>query len=183
MRCNLHLHVIHVSGIRMQYQGTDGLSRGVLTEGVMQGHTLLSFVPLHVSASEREPNLRLWVVSWLGNEEPFLWLDPLGWYTKAHAPGRFVWDPPPAAVDAALEQLAMAQHKHPYAEHVILIPRLMTSRWRKKAGKIFYLLITVPLGSDAWPETHLEPLTLGIAFPLVCSSPWKLRGTPLLDSV
>ncbi len=49
----LRLHLIHVSGTRMQAQGTDGLSRGDLTNGVMNGADMLSFVPLHLLAFDR----------------------------------------------------------------------------------------------------------------------------------
>ena len=40
------LHVVHVAGTRMIEQGTDGLSRGALLEGVMAGQDMLSFVDL-----------------------------------------------------------------------------------------------------------------------------------------
>ena len=41
MGSGLRLHVIHVSGKRMIAQGTDGLSRGEHTEGVMQGRAMI----------------------------------------------------------------------------------------------------------------------------------------------
>lgn len=72
----------------------------------MQGHDLLSFVPLHLGALEREPMLHSWVDSWFKVVGPFLWLNSLGWYTEAHCPGCFLWAPLPAAADAALDQLA-----------------------------------------------------------------------------
>ncbi len=40
------LHVVHVAGTRMIAQGTDGLSRGILLEGVVRGEDMLSFVDL-----------------------------------------------------------------------------------------------------------------------------------------
>jgi hypothetical protein len=40
------LHVIHISGRRMIAQGTDGCLRGSLTEGVMAGEDMLTFVNL-----------------------------------------------------------------------------------------------------------------------------------------
>ena len=42
-------------------QGGDGLSRGVLNEGVMRGEDFLSFIPFHLSAFEREPKLMDWI--------------------------------------------------------------------------------------------------------------------------
>lgn len=47
------LHVVHVASTRMMAQGTDGLSRGVLNEGVMRGDPMLSFVDISKSAVER----------------------------------------------------------------------------------------------------------------------------------
>ena len=44
------LHLVHVSGTRMIGQGSDGLSRGNLTEGVMMGQSMISHVPLGLSA-------------------------------------------------------------------------------------------------------------------------------------
>lgn len=58
------MHVIHVAGLRMMVQGTDELSRGVSTSGIMQGMDFCSFVPLHLSALERQgDSLKNWVKS------------------------------------------------------------------------------------------------------------------------
>ena len=57
MTAGLVLHAIHCAGTRMVAQGTDGLSRGDLLEGVMKGDDFLSFVPLHQSALARSPGL------------------------------------------------------------------------------------------------------------------------------
>ena len=46
----VRIHVIHVAGTQMILQGTDGVSRGCLLDGVMAGESFLSFVPLHKSA-------------------------------------------------------------------------------------------------------------------------------------
>ena len=59
----------------------------------------------------------------------------------------------------------------------------MTSRWRKKLGKICDLIFCVPIAADCWPASHFEPLIVGLAFPLSRHQPWKLRGTPLVDRV
>jgi hypothetical protein len=46
----LVLHLIHVAGTRMKDQGTDGLSRGHLLEGVMKkGNDFLGCIPIHHS--------------------------------------------------------------------------------------------------------------------------------------
>ncbi len=51
------LYDVHVAGMRMIAQGTDGLSRRIILEGVMSGKSMLHFVPLAQSATERQPNL------------------------------------------------------------------------------------------------------------------------------
>jgi hypothetical protein len=65
MHRDLTLHVLHVSGTCMQAQGTDGLSRGCLDEGVLAGSVMLGFVPLHLSAADRESSLQAWVAYWI----------------------------------------------------------------------------------------------------------------------
>jgi len=57
----VQLQVIHIAGTRMMTQGTDGLSRGNLTEGVMSGTPVLQFIPLHLSALVRQPALLPWI--------------------------------------------------------------------------------------------------------------------------
>lgn len=175
-------HVILVSGHRMIAQGTDGLSRGSTYEGVLSGTPMLQFVPLHLSALQREPTLHQWVSSWaLTDGIPLCWLSPMDWFQSGHTSPRAVWTPPPAAADAALSELAKAIHKRPHLEHIIIIPRLMTSRWRRLFGKISDLQFTVPLGCSFWPHTQFEPLVVGVVFRFIRHRPWRLRGTPFMD--
>jgi hypothetical protein len=54
-QCSLHL--VHVAGTRMIGQGSDGLSRGNLTKGVMLGRTMMSYVPLSTTALEQSTGL------------------------------------------------------------------------------------------------------------------------------
>ena len=56
------LHVIHIPGTRMIECGIDGLSRGLLNKGVMQGHSLLDFIPLGKTALERRVRGLDWVL-------------------------------------------------------------------------------------------------------------------------
>ena len=53
MKGKAFIHVVWVAGRRMIAQGTDGLSRGDLTNGVMRGMPMLEFVPLHKSVLDR----------------------------------------------------------------------------------------------------------------------------------
>ncbi len=59
------LHLVHIAGTRMIAQGTDGLSRGLFSEGVATGKDMLLFVDLAVPAIERHPAIMDFVQSWL----------------------------------------------------------------------------------------------------------------------
>ncbi len=59
------LHVVHITGTRMIAQGTDGLSRGILLEGVVRGEDMLSFIDIARTALERHPGLLDYVKSWV----------------------------------------------------------------------------------------------------------------------
>eukprot|EP00978_Attheya_sp_CCMP212_P029663 scaffold106064_cov25-Attheya_sp.AAC.1 len=61
MRHDIVLHVIHVSGKRMIEQGTDGLSRGGHSQGVMRGMPMTAYVPLHLNAFERDPRFKTFI--------------------------------------------------------------------------------------------------------------------------
>jgi hypothetical protein len=74
--------VSHVSGKRMIAEGAEGLSRGLLNEGVMAGESILSFVPFHLPALDRSPAVFDWVQSWAG--EKVLTLEPEDWFERGH---------------------------------------------------------------------------------------------------
>jgi hypothetical protein len=132
MDASLILHVIHVAGTRMIAEGGDGGSRGDLTQGVMAGKPILAYIPLHLSVIEREPTLEHWVRSWWDEERgPLTTLRPEGWFEEGQQEGNFWWVPPPAAAEVVVEQLGEARHKRPNCLHITIVPRLMTSRWRK----------------------------------------------------
>jgi hypothetical protein len=181
MSGDLSIHVIHVAGTRTRAEGTDGLSRGDFSMGVMVGQDILSFVPLHLDVLQRAPTIRSWVLSWYLSH-PLIWLSPNDWYDQGQHTNHCVWTPPPAAADVAIELLAKSKHKRPSHQHIIIVPRLLTYRWRKLLSKTCDLVFTIPVGTDVWELTHHEPLIIGVAFPLISHRPWRLRGTKLLES-
>ncbi len=77
------LHVIHVAGTRMISQRTDALSRGMCTEGVMAGESMLSLIPLHLSAISRSPAVLHWIQSWCPISTIQL-LTPSEWFERGH---------------------------------------------------------------------------------------------------
>jgi hypothetical protein len=118
MHYSLRLHVIHVAGQRMVAQGTDGLSRGELDMGVMEGTSMFSFLPLHQGALDRVPHLLDWLQLWT-SPRALRPLQPPDWLTIGHGitgyyrnvDGRpmpecqvgsgviLLWSPPPAAAE------------------------------------------------------------------------------------
>ena len=67
-------------------------------------------------------------------------------------------------MDAALEQLCRNFHLHDGNCHIVCLPRLMTSRWRKKLLKVSDLFVTVPIDANVWSESNFEPLILAIVY-------------------
>ena len=192
------LFLVHVAGTRMIDQGTDGLSRGVLMEGVMRGEDMLSFVDLATSAVQRHPPILEYLRDWTSRSglEP---LSPEQWFVEGHGitGGRlnedgiwipshasnghyYLWAPPPIVGDVALEECLKSVHKRSDAFHIIVLPRLFTPRWSRLFYKCSDFTFRIPAGSPIWPSHLHEPLWIGIVFPLNRFQPWSIRGTPLL---
>eukprot|EP00980_Cylindrotheca_fusiformis_P017245 scaffold5326_cov80-Cylindrotheca_fusiformis.AAC.1 len=161
--------VVHCAGTRMIAQGTDGLSRGGLNEGVMGGKPMTSFLPLHLNAFERCPPLHHWVTSWAGPEAIFL--SPEDWFFRGHdltltpttrelkvKPGIMIWSPPPAAAEVALEELRKARIKRQRSTHVVIIPRLCTPMWLKQLYKASDLVLEIPPACPFWSSDMFEPI-------------------------
>jgi hypothetical protein len=105
--------------------GSDGLSRGSLTEGVMLGRTMTSYVPLSTTALERSPELEMWIQTWAGLHLEVL--SPKDWFSRgqgiaryfiskenvrlpSYKAGTFLWAPAPAVASVAIEELQRARH-------------------------------------------------------------------------
>ena len=192
------LHFVHVAGTRMIAQGTDGLSRGMLLEGVLTGKPMLSYIDLAKSAIDRFPPLLEFVRSWtqMPKLEP---LTPEEWFVEAHGivggfrddhgiwipkharNGRlYLWAPPPVIAVVCLEECLKAVHKRRDAFHVFVIPRLGTPAWTRLFHKLCDFVLCLPVGSPHWSLDMHEPLWIGISLPFISQQPWSLRGTPLL---
>ena len=194
------LHVVHVAGTRMIAQGTDGLSRGILLEGVNKGEDMLLFIDLSRSAVERHTRVLNFVRSWLDpivgeskHLKPEEWFqeghgiiggekDANGMWIPCHAGNgkAYIWTPPPVIADVALEECAKAVHKRTDAYHVFLIPRLYSPLWMRLLYKLSDFVFKLRPGSQHWPSCMHEPLFIGISLPLLNRNPWSVRGTPLL---
>lgn len=98
----------------------------------MKGRSMIEYIPLNLSAEERAPGITHWFAELLrvAGQEPKL-LEPEGWFREGHGEGTFLWSPPPAACEVVVEQLGKARHKRPHCMHLVIVPRLMTGRWRR----------------------------------------------------
>ena len=166
----LLLHVVHVSGKRMIAQGTDGLSRANHSLGVMKGVDIKYFVPLNLDPLEREPTLRKWLADLTKNLE-CTFLEPKDWFGAGHGRGTYIWTAPPAAADVVVEQLGRARLKRPESMHIVVVPRIMTGRWRRHMtrGTDFYFKLDT---DDVWNlNVHYEPLLIFVCIPYDCASP------------
>ena len=192
--------LVHVSGERMKLQGSDGLSRGNLLEGVMTGKDILSYIPLAQTALERSPKLIRWIESWamegkfgmqgFGVEV----LDENDWFIKGHdidggyirddfyyhqyRKGTYLWNPPPAAAEIACEEIRKARTKRDKSTHIFICPRLLTPYWRSHLHRSADLILEIPAGGEYWPIEMHEPLILALFFPRLQHRPWQLRQSP-----
>ena len=78
----IKIHIFHVAGTRMIAQGTDGVSRGFLGEGIMAGAAMESFIPIHLSALDRSDKVLPWIRSW--STENLIVLEPRDWFDVGH---------------------------------------------------------------------------------------------------
>jgi hypothetical protein len=158
--------VSHVAGERMKDQGTDGVSRGHLQEGIVVGDPMIKFIPFHKSALTSSPTLRAWLKSWVPAGAEFL--EPEGWFERGHGQdggkkdtqgfwiptirsGTFVWTPPPAAARIAVEQLWIARIKRQNSLHIVCIPSLLSHEWSRMPWKAADVVFKVPRGVSFWP--------------------------------
>jgi hypothetical protein len=175
-------------------EGGDGVSRGSLNEGVMLGVSMLSFIPLHLSALERSPPLLEWIKflgrSFRGGFSSGRLVrkghDIRGWAAQRGEliqrpiikAGVYGWFLPPAVADVAIEQLRIARVKRQDSSHVFVCPRLLCPYWLKQLHKACDLVFKVPAGASDWPLDMFEPLLIGVCFPFLRPIPWQFRGTP-----
>ena len=183
LRAGIFVHVIWYAGKRMIANGIDGLSRGDFSNGVMNGKPMLDFVPIGRTVLDRSPSWRKLLESLPPSWVELTWLDPQMWFDiPFQEDGVFVWTPPPALANVALERLAEAHQIRPWNTHIMLVPGLWTAKWRKDLTKASDICVTLPFDDNNWPQsTQFEPLTLAVAFPLLSRNPWRVKRAHFLQ--
>ena len=195
LKSSCNFIVTHVSGVRMQLQGTDGISRGNLMEGISLGRSMLHFCPWGISALKRCSKLKPWLLDTFGSKLEIL--KPSDWFSRGHdhwggyydnqgfyrlniKPGLFLWEPPPTAADAAIEEIRKARLKRRSSGHIIVIPKLATTLWLKQVYKAADIVLTIPPIHEFWDSNMCESLVVALLFPYSRSFPWQVRSTPKL---
>ena len=193
---SVKIHLIHVAGKRMIAQGTDGISRGNIMEGVLAGHSMMSFIPIGKSAIDRSPKLLGWIREWSreSNLEP---LTPKQWLWEGHGLSTYpwintdgmsfpvrdkrittiLWAPPPSIAEIAVEELRKSRHKRPDICHVFVCSKLMTPKWRKFVLRTCCFAFYVDANEDHWPKEMYESLFVAVYMPYLHCYPWTFRGS------
>ena len=112
---------------------------------------ILDFVPLHLSALERDggTNLLGWIRGWCEDSSTkLIVLREEDWFIRAHdivgygvgeshikepiyQTGCYLWAPAPALAELACEELRKSRNKRQDSSHIFVCPRLMTPAWRR----------------------------------------------------
>jgi hypothetical protein len=180
---DLTLHVVHVSGRRMINEGANGHSRADHGEGVMTGENIKKYIPLHLTPTAREPNVSTWIED-VTRDLDFQVLDESGWFDEAHSFGDFVWSVPPAAAEVVVEQLGFARLKRPSAMHMIVVPRLMTGRWRRHLTRGTDGYGAKMDDVEVWDlSSHHEPLLIFFCLPFRSEDPKQKERQDLLARI
>ena len=126
---------------------------------------MTAFVPLHRTAFERSSKLRRWLSHEVLAGLRFQFLKPEGWFDVGQGAGNYVWAPAPAAGENVVELLGKARLKRPEAMHVIVIPRLMTGRWRRHLGRLADCYCKLERVEGLWEQDQFEPLLIYFCLP------------------
>ena len=177
----LIIHFIWIAGTRMIRQGTDALSRGLVTTRNMSVDRFLRSLPLNKTAFELQDNLQSQVKGWLEDDD-WEFTETKDWFYNVftNPKGSWVWCPPPALGRIAIDQLCEVKHMHPESRHIFLCPTLMEQEWGKALSKIADTRFTFGRKSCLWNKDLHEPLTIAFVCPLLSSAPWKVSRLPSL---
>ena len=143
----------------------------------MQEFLLLKYIPLDISTLEMSSKLWPWLKSWWCKETcpPLEVMTEKDWFLcKSQSRECTVWSPCPLLADAMLKQLCNAKLNRPHVLEIVLIPCLMTAKWRKKLQKTADFLVSFALtDDDLWGNSQHKPLIFTLCLPLSSQYPWR----------
>ena len=76
------------------------------------------------------------------------------------------------------DQLCRNFHLYSTNIFVVILPKLMTSRWRKQLLKVADLFVEIFFNDEVWPCLNFEPLFLAIVLPFTS----RMNPSPLKDT-
>ena len=155
---------------------------------------------MNKTALEVNSDLLPWIQTWFNTPYDVEVLDPKGWFLRGHdifgfqknldgltqpvlKPGAFIWAPPPAAAEVAIEELRKARHKRQLSYHLFVCPKLMKYNWIGQLFKGADLVAEVKAQNFYWSANQHESLIIGFFFPFISHRPWQLRRSPFLLDV
>ena len=139
LECGMKVHFVHVHGIVMILQGTNGLSRGNILEGLIVGQEMISVVPLHIGTIASQKELLGWIKSWCLDNGIGLFL-PIDWFERGHdilgytinvdsittprlKTSTFISAPHPEVANVSVEELRKVRHKRQYSLHMLCLSK------------------------------------------------------------
>ena len=136
---------------------------------------MISFLPLEKLVLDRSPALRKWIEDWaskLGREVEVC-IYERGWILDPKVQvWNFFWGPAPAFTIIVVEELRQARQKRTQSAHVLGVPRLLWSEWRRHIYKSVDLIIEIHAEcGEIWPREMHETLMLVICFPFLNRCP------------
>ena len=183
-----HLVVIHVPGVLMISQGTDGLSRGVWVSPLQER------IPTRDLLSRIFSPVRLidgWK-SWLSKKYPTVFTavpsNPIGWQDQWSADQVFntfsTWIPPPEMASQAVSNVMNSWVEQPWnSSALFMVPRILTRSWQY-LSKSITMVDVLKVGTCPFIQ-HPVPVVLLYLAPHVRSLPSKkslrLDTSPLPD--
>lgn len=161
----------------------------------MKGDPMCQYIPLHLSCLQRQPSLAEWIQRFVRPSKGQREIELLGmedWFTRGHdiqggshnldgvwipkfVSGTYVWTPPPAAAQIAIEQLRAARVKRERSTHVFIVPRLMSPEWLRQLYRVSDLCLELPFDKFWSKSAQHEPLIIGFVFPFLSHRPWQLK--------
>ena len=89
--------------------------------------------------------------------------------------------PPPALVSISLDLLCESHQVQPKTSHVLIVPNLMTYKWRRPLGKASDTKFVLNIKSFIWSAEIHESLTVAFVCPYLSNRPWGVKHLDWVD--